>query len=275
MEHANNIRKSAKYILEKLGKIQEATTALITGSGLGGITDALSGAKAVPYADIPHFPISTVVGHAGRLLAGEMGGRPVLVLDGRVHLYEGFTPAQTAWGVRVLHELGVKTLIVTNAAGALNPAFDAGSPMLVTDHINLTGQNPLTGPNNDAWGERFPDMSRVYDRKLRDLAMAKALELGIRLEQGVYVQIPGPSLETPAETRMLRRLGGDAVGMSTVMEIIAARHLSMRVLAVSCLTNKNLPDCMAPISHQQVLAQAGRASTAMARIIEAVLKEMD
>ena len=275
MEHRNDIRHSTHYIQGKVGKIQARTVGIITGSGLGGLVEGLRDAKSVPYSDIPGFPASTVLGHAGRLVSGIMGETPVLVLDGRVHLYEGFTPAQTAFGVRMLGELGIKTLIVTNAAGALNPEFEAGTPMLVSDHINLTGQNPLTGPNEEAWGERFPDMSRTYDQGLRDLAMAKALELGIRLEQGVYIQIPGPSLETPAETRMLKRLGADAVGMSTVMEVIAARHMSMRVLAISCLTNKNLPDCMAPIAHQEVLDRAGRASKAMGDIITAVLKEMD
>lgn len=275
MEHCNDIRHSTHYIQGKVGKIQARTVGIITGSGLGGLVEGLRDAKSVPYSDIPGFPASTVLGHAGRLVSGIMGETPVLVLDGRVHLYEGFTPAQTAFGVRMLGELGIKTLIVTNAAGALNPEFEAGTPMLVSDHINLTGQNPLTGPNEEAWGERFPDMSRTYDQGLRDLAMAKALELGIRLEQGVYIQIPGPSLETPAETRMLKRLGADAVGMSTVMEVIAARHMSMRVLAISCLTNKNLPDCMAPIAHQEVLDRAGRASKAMGDIITAVLKEMD
>jgi purine-nucleoside phosphorylase len=195
-------------------------------------------------------------------------------MHGRFHLYEGFNAREATHAIRTMGELGVRTLILTNAAGALNPSFATGSPMLIEDHINLTGTTPLRGENHDAWGDRFPDMCSVYDPQLRQLAVDKALALGLRLERGVYIQIMGPNMETPAETRMYRALGADAIGMSTCMEAIAARHMGMRLLAFSCLTNKNLPDCMQEASLEQVIAQAEKSSAAMTALIKAILKEI-
>jgi purine-nucleoside phosphorylase len=246
----------------------------VTGTGLGGITEAIKDKKTLSYADIPGFPVSTVESHAGSLVQGRIGDCPVIALSGRFHLYEGFDAKEVTYAIRVLGELGIKTLILTNAAGALNPSFAVGSPMLVEDHINLTGHTPLRGPNEDAWGDRFPDMCEVYDSKLRQIAVDKALELGIRLERGVFIQIMGPNMETPAETRMYRGMGADAIGMSTCMEAIAAHHMGIRLLAISCLTNKNLPDCMKEASLEDVIAQAGKSSAAMTKLIKEILKEI-
>lgn len=189
-------------------------------------------------------------------------------------MYEGFDAREVTHGIRVLGELGVKTLILTNAVGALNPSFETGSPMLIEDHINLTGTTPLRGENIDAWGTRFPDMCAVYDSELRELTVNKALEHGIRLERGVFIQIMGPNMETPAETRMYKTLGGDAIGMSTCMEAIAAHHMGIKILGISCLTNKNLPDCMEEASLEDVIAQANKSSAAMTKLIRSVLKEI-
>ena len=274
MKYIEKVQQSAAYIQEKLGKIQAGTVALVTGTGLGGLAEGVEGPESLPYAEIPGFPVSTVQSHAGRLILGGLEGVPVLALHGRFHLYEGFDARQVTHAVRTLGELGVSTLILTNAAGALNPSFATGSPMLIEDHINLTGTTPLRGENNDAWGDRFPDMRQVYDPALRELAVRKALELGIRLERGVYMQVPGPNMETPAETRMYRAMGADAIGMSTCMEAIAAHHMNIRLLGISCLTNKNLPDCMEEASLDAVIAAAERSSGLMTELIRAILKEI-
>ncbi|MBC18599.1 MAG: purine-nucleoside phosphorylase [Desulfovibrio sp.] len=274
MQYREKIQYSAAYIQEKLDKIQAGTVALITGTGLGGLTEAIQSPCSIPYATIPHFPVSTVKSHAGELIHGTIEGTPVLALNGRFHLYEGFTAQEATHSIRVLGELGIKILILTNAAGALNPSFATGAPMLIEDHINLTGTTPLRGDNNDAWGERFPDMCMVYNEKLRKLAIEKALELGIRLERGVYMQVRGPNMETPAETRMYKTMGADAIGMSTCMEAIAAHHMGIRIMGISCLTNKNLPDCMKEAPLEQVIAQAQQSSAAMTKLIRSILKEI-
>ncbi|QJB57504.1 purine-nucleoside phosphorylase [Pseudodesulfovibrio sp. zrk46] len=274
MTYTEKIQQSAAYIQENLDKIQENTIALMTGTGLGGLTEAIENPTTIPYSEIPEFPVSTVASHAGQLTAGTIDGTPVIALHGRVHLYEGFGAREATHNIRTLGELGIKTLILTNAVGALNPSFETGSPMLIEDHINLTGHTPLRGDNNDKWGERFPDMCKVWNQELRDLAIQKALELGIRLERGVFMQIMGPNMETPAETRMYRALGADAIGMSTCMEAIAAHHMGIRLLGISCLTNKNLPDCMEEAPLEQVIAQANKSSDAMTKLIRAILKEI-
>ncbi|WP_207261189.1 purine-nucleoside phosphorylase [Desulfovibrio sp. Huiquan2017] len=274
MEYHRKIQHSAAYIHEKLGKIQAGTVAFVTGTGLGPLTEAIANPVIVPYGDIPHFPVSSVKSHAGRLISGTIEGTPVLALDGRFHLYEGFTPQEVTHNIRVLGELGVGTLVLTNAVGALNPSFEVGCPMLIEDHINLTGQSPLRGGNVDAWGDRFPDMCAVYDPALRELAVDKALQLGVRLERGVFMQVMGPNMETPAETRMYRIMGADAIGMSTCMEAIAAHHMGIRILGLSCLTNKNLPDCMEEAPLDRVIAQAEKSSAAMVKLLRAILKEI-
>ncbi len=225
---------------------------IILGTGLGQWVEILTRAVSVPYGEIPGFPRSTVESHAGFVHAGLFDDHPVLALQGRFHLYEGYGTDEVCFGVRTLALLGVKQLIITNAAGALNPLFQPGEIMVVSDQINLTGHNPLIGLN---YGEpKFPDMSRLFSPRLRALAHAAAKDCGLRLQEGVYVGILGPSLETPAETRAFRMLGGDAIGMSLVLETIAARQMGLKILGLSCLTNKNLPDCMAPTSLEQVIS---------------------
>ena len=264
---ARAILQQARYgLLPRVG--------IVLGTGLGGLAEALDTPLALPFDDLPHFPASTVASHTGRFVLGRLEGVPVMLQEGRCHLYEGYSAAQVCMGVRLMRGLGVETLIITNAAGALNPQFDAGTLMCLTDHINLTGHSPLRGENHGAWGERFPDMSCPYDPTLVRAAVDAAREEGIRLERGVYAGVMGPQLETPAETRCLRAIGADAVGMSTVLEVIAARHMGLRVLGVSCLTNKNLPDCMAPAPLDDILRVAGQASAALTRLITAVVARL-
>lgn len=271
MQNQQLVEGATEYLRARLPLTPPAKAGVVLGTGLGSWTQVLQNACAIPYSEIPGFPRSTVPGHAGALICGTIEGRGVLALSGRFHLYEGYSPAEVCFGVRVLARLGVGALVLTNAAGAINPQCDAGTLMCITDHINATGVSPLTGPNVEAWGPRFPDMSVVWDPDLRTLALAQALRLGIRLERGVYIQVPGPQLETPAETRAYRRLGADAVGMSTVVEAIAARHMGLRLLGISCLTNKNLPDCMAETSLEEILVMAARSSEALGRLLAAVI----
>jgi len=270
MQKPKKVQIAVQAIRERLSGIPEPKVGIILGTGLGGLADAMQVHAAVPYADIPEFPRSTVQSHAGRFLFGTLGGVPVVMQQGRNHLYEGYGPDDVCMGVRCMAQLGVQTLIVTNAAGCLNPQWDAGDLMVITDHINFTGRTPLSGENNEEWGPRFPDMSRAYDPQLVRTALEQADALGIRLERGVYVGVCGPQMETPAETRMFKRLGADAVGMSTVMEVITARHMGIRVLGFSCLTNKNLPDCMEDAPIETVIAMANRSGANLARLIESV-----
>lgn len=274
MRYLDKILNAVESIQEKTGNIQARAAGLILGSGLGpALEHGFHVDTALPYAEIPGFPRSTIPGHEGRLLAGTLSGRPLLVLSGRVHLYEGLDAAQVCFGVRVLAELGVRDLVLTCAAGSLNPLFAPGTLLCLSDHINLSGHNPLRGPHEERLGPRFPDMSRVYDQEWRAAALDAAGRLGVRLEQGVYLQVLGPSLETPAETRAFRLLGADAVGMSLAVEAIAARQAGLRVLGLACLTNQNLPDCMAPVSHELVLARAGDAASELGRLLAGILKQ--
>jgi purine-nucleoside phosphorylase len=274
MQNPDAARESAEFIKTQLPASYGARVGLILGTGLGRWAAGLREAASIEYSEIPGFPTSTVSSHAGRFIAAHIGETPVFLLRGRFHLYEGYDPGQVAMGVRTLGELGVSTLIVTNAAGALNPQFDTGSLMAITDQINFTGQSPLTGPNHDPWGPRFPDMSRVFSPRLIEIAMTAARELGIRLERGIYIGVNGPNLETPAETRAYGRFGADAIGMSTVMETIAAAHMGMDILGVSCLTNKNLPDCMEPTSLEDVIAAADAAAGDLSRLLAAVVERL-
>jgi purine-nucleoside phosphorylase len=250
-------------------------TGLLTGTGLGEATGALRIAAAFDYRNIPHFPVSTVEGHTGRLLFGELAGRPVMAMQGRLHLYEGYSPAQVTFPIRVMQAMGVRRLIVTNAAGGLNPDFRPGDMMLITDHINLTGENPLAGPNVDSWGPRFPDMSQAYDRQLIALAEKAARKAGIPIHRGVYVGLKGPSMETPAETRFLKIAGAAAVGFSTVPEVIAAVHGGMQVLGVSIITNVNDPDRPVPAALQDIIAVARRAAPSLEQLLAGVLGHLD
>jgi purine-nucleoside phosphorylase len=270
MKLEENIALAIRLIREKLGNIQAGTWGIVLGSGLTSVAEAITGAVDIPYEEIPGLPQSGVAGHAGFLRSGRLGGRPVLAFCGRVHLYEGYSPQDVCLSVRILGRLGVAAIVLTNAAGALNPLFEAGSLMLICDHINLSGANPLTGPNIESFGPRFPDMGQAWCPELLRLARQTALELRLPIERGVYVQISGPSLETPAETRAYRHLGADAIGMSTAIEAIAARHMGLSLLGISCLTNKNTPDCMEKIAHEEVLRMAGRSARDMARLLEAI-----
>jgi purine-nucleoside phosphorylase len=250
------------------------STALILGTGLGGVADQMQVQGTLPYGEIPHHPVSTVEGHAGRLLWGTWAGQPLLVLQGRFHLYEGYSARDISFPIRVLAALGVRRMIITNAAGGLNPQFRPADVMLITDHINLLGQNPLTGPNVDAWGPRFPEMTEPYSRRLQKVATDTAFAMQFPLQRGVYVAVPGPSLETAAETRFLRQIGADAVGMSTVPEVITAVHAGMQVLAFSVITNVNRPDNYEPAPLETILANAAKAGPNLMRLIEGLLPRL-
>ena len=243
-DYKAKVKASAAFLKKHLDRLP--SVGIMTGTGLGESADTVRVSHTFHYRDLPHFPVSTVDGHNGRLLCGTLGCRQVAVFQGRFHLYEGYSPLEVTFPVRVLQALGVRSLIVTNAAGGLNPVFKAGTLMLITDHINLSGANPLVGANHDDWGIRFPDMSRAYDMHLSDLARQGASTSGIDLAQGVYAGLLGPSLETPAEIRFLKTIGADAVGLSTIQEVIAAVHGGMRVLGLSTLTNINDPDHPCP-----------------------------
>jgi purine-nucleoside phosphorylase len=247
---------------------------IILGTGQGDWATRLEGGGGLAYQELPYFPPATSPSHAGRLSWGHLSGKPVMLCQGRFHAYEGYSLRQVTFPVRMMASLGVKTLIVTNAAGGLNPLFKAGDLMLICDHINLMGDNPLVGENIDAWGPRFPDLSQVYDRGLREKTAAVARRLGIGLRQGVYVAVKGPSLETPAETRFLRQIGADAVGMSTVPEVITAVHAGLRVLGVSVLSNLNLPDAMAPIAIEAIIDTVARAEPQLVELLLGVIQEV-
>ncbi len=263
------VEAAATYIRERT--TLQPRLGIILGTGLGELAREIEAETTLPYDEIPHFPLSTVESHHGRLIIGHLSGVPVYALQGRFHLYEGYTPRQVTFPVRVLATLGIDTLFISNAAGGMNPLFRRGDLMLITDHINLQGQNPLVGPNVEAWGPRFPDMSEPYDPELRRLAEEKALELGIKLQQGVYVAVLGPNLETKAEYRFLRLIGADAVGMSTVPEVIVARHMNLRVLAISVITDECFPDALEPLSLEAVLAAAAEAEPRLTRLMKAVV----
>lgn len=253
------LEESVRFLKDRIGGGTEMC--MITGTGLGSITESMDVHERIPYGSIPGFPRSTVQGHRGTLALGSIGGRQVCALEGRFHLYEGNSPQQAVFPIRVMRRLGAGYLLISSAAGGLDPLFSPGDIMAVTDHINMTGQNPLAGPNLDKFGPRFPDMSGAYDPELLRLAGDTALELRIRLLRGVYAGVLGPSLETPAETRFLKMIGADAVGMSIVHETITAVHCGLRVLAIVAITNVNLPDCMEATSLDSVIATARKASS--------------
>lgn len=248
--------------------------AIILGTGLGGLASEMHVAVSIPYSDIPGFPLSTVESHEGRLLCGTFAGRTVIAMQGRFHRYEGYSLGEVTFPVRVLKALGAPLLIVSNACGGMHPLWELGEVMLIADHINLQGDNPLIGPNDDALGPRFPDMSEPYDAALRASARAVALRAGVTLREGVYVSVTGPCLETRAEYRMLRLIGADVVGMSTVPEVIVARHMGMRVLGLSLITDTCLPDALEPVTLEHVLAVAARGEPTLSLIVRGVLETL-
>jgi purine-nucleoside phosphorylase len=247
---------------------------IVLGTGLGGLAAEIDVEAAIPYEDIPGFPLSTVESHAGRLLLGRLGQRPVVAMQGRFHRYEGYDLAAVTFPVRVMHALGARFLFVSNACGGMNPLWSPGDLVLLSDHINLLGDNPLIGPNDDRLGLRFPDMSAPYDPELRALARATALDLGITLREGVYVAVPGPNLETRSEYRMLRMMGADVVGMSTVPEVIVAVHAGMRTLGISIITDQCLPDALEPADIGRIIATAARAEPSLTRIIAGLVERV-
>jgi purine-nucleoside phosphorylase len=248
---------------------------LVLGSGLGSFADSLNPAIPIPYAEIPGFPRSTAIGHAGRMVVGEAGGVAVAIMQGRVHLYEGYSAQEIAFPIRVFARMGVRALIVTNAAGGIDRNYSQGALVLIRDHINLQGTNPLAGPNEDRFGVRFPDMTEAYDRAYRKAAQAVANKLGLKLHEGVYAGLLGPSYETPAEIEYLRRIGADLVGMSTVAEVIAARHLGLKVLAISCVTNMAAGILDQPLSHAEVIETGERVKGIFEALLRATLPHID
>src|ERR1700684_2882701 len=244
---------------------------LVLGSGLGGFADSLSDATRIPFAEIPAFPRSTAIGHAGQMVIGKSGAVSVAVMQGRVHLYEGYSAQEVAFPMRVFGRMGIRAVILTNAAGGINLNYQQGALVLIDDHINLQGANPLSGPNDDRFGVRFPDMKHAYAKSYRELAREAAGKLGRPLHEGVYAALLGPSYETPAEIRYLRTIGADLVGMSTVFEVIAARHMGIKVLAISCVTNMAAGILDQPLSHQEVLETGERVKTSFEALLRAVL----
>lgn len=264
------VNEAAAWLRARISATPEV--GIVLGSGLGDFAGGLQNPSAIPYGDIPHWPSTSVIGHAGRLVSGTHGGRTVLALAGRAHFYEGHGMATVTFATRVLGVLGVRTLILTNAAGGINTAFEPGTLMVMDDHINLMGTNPLLGPNEERFGPRFPDMSEVYAKRLRDLAVETGKALNIPLAHGVYVALHGPSYETPAEIRYLRTIGADAVGMSTVPEALVARHMGIEVLGISCITNAAAGVLPQPLVHDEVMEVARRVRASFGALLEGIIE---
>jgi purine-nucleoside phosphorylase len=266
------IKQTSDYLKNKIGEIP--STAIILGTGLGELANEIDNKTEIPYSEIPNFPVSTVEGHSGKLIIGTLGGKRILAMQGRFHFYEGYSMKEVTFPVRVFQALGVKYLFVSNAAGGMNPSFDIGDIMLIEDHINMFPEHPLRGKNYDELGTRFPDMSEAYDKKLRMMAMQIANEKNIKLQHGVYVGVQGPTFETPAEYQFFRVIGGDAVGMSTVPEVIVANHAKMKVLAFSIITDLGVPGKIVEVSHEEVQEAAKIAQPKMAEIMRAIVQKI-
>jgi purine-nucleoside phosphorylase len=274
MQQLEWVSQAEQFIRSQAGPAFKPDLGITLGTGLSELANDINILTRIAYKDIPHFPVSTVQSHAGELILGELSGQKVAALAGRFHLYEGYSPKEITFPIRVLAQLGLESFIFCNAAGGLNLAMQAGKVMLITDHVNFTGQNPLVGENVDEWGERFPDMSQVYDPDYKELARETARELGITLFEGVYVGLKGPSMETPAETAMLRGFGCDAVGMSTVLEVIAAKHHGLRIAGFSAIANMNDPKDMQPAPIDLVIKNAQDAGDDLGRLITGLLSRM-
>lgn len=273
MEYKAKVEKAVRFIQGKTDF--KPQIAIILGTGLGGIANVISPHIIIPYREIPYFPVSTAPSHQGQIILGTLEGKNIMAFQGRVHYYEGYSLQEVSFSTRVAALIGTKILIISNAAGGLNPLFREADLMAIVDHINLMGDNPLRGQNIDEWGVRFPDMVEPYDKKLIDLLERVALKERIKLQKGVYVALAGPSLETAAETRFLRLIGADAVGMSTVPEVIAAIHHGLRVLAISVITNVNLPDNYQPAPIEKVVATAQKAETKLIKLICCFIKSLE
>lgn len=272
MDYIEMIKESSAFISSKISRLPDA--AVILGTGLGSLADEITEKTVIKYKDIPYFPVSTVEGHAGELIAGNLQGKYILAMNGRFHYYEGYSMKDVTFPVRVFAHLGVKKLIVSNACGGMNPEFKAGDIMIITDHINLMGDNPLIGKNFEELGPRFPDMSEAYSKSLMKLAQKEADKLGIQVKKGVYAAVSGPNYETPAELKMLRLLGGDAVGMSTVPEVIAARHSGIEVLGISCVTDMAIAEDLEPLDHEKVMEIANAAKPKFVSLVKGVINDL-
>jgi len=267
------VSAAAGFLRERLGGLAPRV-GIVLGSGLGAVAEAVADPVAVPYGEIPHFPQSTAIGHAGQLVLGTVDGVELAGMQGRVHLYEGYSVKDVAFPVRVFARMGVLAVVLTNAAGGIKKDFTQGRLVVLSDHINLQGVNPLSGPNDENFGPRFPDMSTAYDRQFRALTLAEGRRLGVNLGEGVYAALAGPSYETPAEIRYLRSIGADLVGMSTVPEVIAARHSGMRVLGISCVTNAAAGVLDQPLDHKEVLETAERVKGQFIALLRAVIPDI-
>lgn len=268
----DRVQEAAAVVRQRTSLVPEV--AIILGTGLGGLVKEIQAETTIPYEQIPGFPLSTVESHAGRLILGKLNGKRVVAMQGRFHRYEGYSLQQVTFPLRVMFALGARTLVVTNVSGGMHPLWAPGDIMLIADHINMLGDNPLIGRNDEKLGPRFPDMSDPYNSELRAQARAQALEMGINLREGVYVAVTGPCLETRAEYRMLRGMGADVVGMSTVPEVIVAVHQSMKVVGFSIITDQCLPDALEPASLEQILAVAGRAEPHLTRLVAALVPKI-
>lgn len=263
----------AKKFIESRSKVKPKI-GIIVGTGLGTLAKEIEIKATVPYSDIPHFAVSTAPGHEGNLILGKLSGKMIMAMQGRFHLYEGYSLEEITFPIRIMKEMGVELLIESNAVGGMNPNFKAGDLMIITDHINLTGNNPLIGPNDERLGPRFPDMSEPYDKKLIELTKRIAIEEKIGIHQGVYVGLTGPNFETPAEYRFLRLIGADAVGMSTICEVIVARHSGLRVLGISCITDECIPDRLEPVNFRKLIQVAQKVEPNLARLVKRLLREI-
>jgi purine-nucleoside phosphorylase len=266
------VQQAADLLRSRISAVPDV--AIVLGSGLGDFADGLRDSLTTPYAEIPNWPASAVIGHAGKLVVGTLAGKRVAALSGRAHFYEGHDLRTVTFATRVLGRLGVKTLVLTNAAGGINISFRPGTLMVIDDHINLLGSNPLLGPNDDRFGVRFPDMTEVYSRRLRDIADIAARARGVNIAHGVYVALHGPSYETPAEIRFLRTIGADAVGMSTVPEALVARHMNMDVLGISCITNPAAGVLPEPLHHDEVMEVARRVTGEFSALLEGIIERL-
>jgi purine-nucleoside phosphorylase len=266
-------RESQNFIQSRVNSTPRI--GVVLGSGLGAFADELSDRMEIAYGDIPGWPVSTAIGHAGKLVFGKVGNVDVVVMSGRTHQYEGYSPAKVTYGVRVFHLLGVKSLVLTNAAGGVNLGLKQGGLVLISDHINLQGTNPLVGANDEDFGPRFPDMSEAYSVRYREIAKAAAAELGVSLSEGVYAALLGPSYETPAEIRYLRTIGADLVGMSTAPETIVANHMGMKVLAISCVTNMAAGVLPQKINHEEVLETGARVRDTLVKLLKTILPRLE
>ncbi|WP_125152280.1 purine-nucleoside phosphorylase [Clostridium rectalis] len=272
MELIKKVREAKEYI-NRIDN-SEIDIAIILGTGLGSLGEEIKNKKVIKYTQIPHFPTSTVLGHSGELIIGDLMGKRILAMNGRFHYYEGYNMQNITFPIRVINDLGIKKLIVSNAAGGMNERFNQGDLMIITDHINLMGDNPLIGNNYEEFGPRFPDMSNAYNKELINLAKDCADNLNIKVKEGIYIAVSGPTYETPAELRMLRKIGGDAVGMSTIPEVIIANHMKMKILGISCITDMAIADNLEPLDHAKVVEIANKSKDKFVDLVKEIVFEM-